>query len=447
MNVVESFWKASPDAVLQHQQAMPAADPVEQKRRPDSRLAYPGHQPQSRERGGTGVPAYRVHRAKGLGYVRLNKRMIYLGAANTPESFERYRRVLGEWLATGRAPKRKSESTAALTVNEVVEEYLRWARQYYLDADGIASAGLAPVEAAAKTLKALYGTTVAVEFGPIAFKAIRLAMIEEGLCRNVINQRASCIKRIFRWAVGEERLPASVLQALSAVEPLRVGRSAARESRAVRPVPDEHVHAVLPFLPLTLQAMVRLQRLTGMRSGELCVLRTCDVDMSKEVWVYRPRSHKTAYRGHNRAVPIGPKGQAVLKPFLRADTPHAYVFSPQRALAERRGCANRAAAKSADERKAAVVSVPSRDSSNRYKPRSYNRALHYAMKRAEAAGNLAKSQFWHPHQLRHRHATEIRQSRGLEAARVLLGHRTLSQTLEYAEADAGVASALAKDLG
>jgi hypothetical protein len=202
MNVVESFWKASPDAVLQLQQAMRAVDPAEQKRRPESRITYPGHQPQSRDRAGTGVPVYRIHRAKGLGYVRLNKRMIYLGAANTPESFERYRRVLGEWLATGRAPKRKSESTAALTVNEVVDEHLGWARRYYLDADGNPSAGLAPVEAAAKTLKALYGATVAVEFGPIAFKAVRLAMIEEGLCRNVINQRASCIKRIFRWRWG-----------------------------------------------------------------------------------------------------------------------------------------------------------------------------------------------------------------------------------------------------
>ena len=202
MNVVESFWKASPDAVLPRPQTSHAADAAGQKGRPESRLGYPGHQPQSRDRVSTGVPAYRVHRAKGLGYVRLNKRMIYLGAANTPESFERYRRVLGEWLATGRAPKRKSEAVMTPTVNEVTDEYLAWAGHYYLDADGNASPGLASVEAAAKTLKALYGPTPAAEFGPIAFKAVRHAMIEEGLCRNVINQRASCIKRIFRWAVG-----------------------------------------------------------------------------------------------------------------------------------------------------------------------------------------------------------------------------------------------------
>lgn len=430
MNVVESFWKTSPDAV-----------PVRQPP-----VGYPGHKPQCRDRAETGVPAYRIHRAKGLGYVRLNKRMVYLGAANSPESFERYRRILGEWLATGRAPRRgSSDPPSKLTVSEVVDEYLEWARQYYLDADGSPSQGLAPVEAAAKTLKTLYGPTPAAEFGPIAFKAVRHAMIGQGLCRNVINQRATCVKRIFRWAVGEQRLPPTVLQALSAVEPLRVGRTAARETAPVRPVPDEHVNAVLPFLPPTLRAMVRLQRLTGMRSGELCVLRTCDVDASKEVWVYRPRSHKTAYRGHERAVRIGPKGQAVLKQFLRPHAAQAYVFSPQRALAERRQATQPKEVEKAPEVQITNTTVAGQ--SDRYKPRSYNRALHYAMKRAEAAGKLAKLQFWHPHQLRHRHATEIRQSKGLEAARVLLGHRTLSQTLEYAEADASVASSLAKELG
>jgi integrase len=374
--------------------------------------------------------------------------MVYLGKANTAESFERYRRVLGEWLATGRAPScSRGRKEDTLTVDDLVDEFLAWSRRYYLDPDGKPSTGLAPVEAAAKSLKSAYGPTAAAEFGPIAFKAVRHAMIEQGLCRNVINQRTNCIKRIFRWAVGEELLPPAVLQALTAVEPLRVGRSAAQETQPVRPVPDEHVEAVLPFLPPTVAAMVRLQRVTGMRSGEICVLRTCDIDTRKAVWVYRPRSHKTAYRGHDRTVRIGPKGQAVLRPFLRSDAPQAYVFSPQRALMERRQGRLRETQGNADEAQATPIEIIRPGPSDRYKPRSYNRALHYAMKRAEAAGTLSAAQFWHPHQLRHRHATDVRQLRGLEAARVLLGHRTLSQTLEYAEADARVASSLAMELG
>ena len=64
------------------------------------------------------IPAYRVHRGKGLGYVRLSGRVIYLGKAQTPESVQRYRQVVGEWLATGRPPQRSRThgTDAALTV-------------------------------------------------------------------------------------------------------------------------------------------------------------------------------------------------------------------------------------------------------------------------------------------------------------------------------------------
>src|SRR5882757_6192288 len=81
--------------------------------------------------------------------------------------------------------------------------------------------------------------------------------------------------------------------------------------------------------------MVQLQRLTGMRSGELCKLRTCDVDRTGSVWIYRPPSHKTAYKGHQRIIRIGPKGQNILSRWLRADKPDAYVFSPRIAQRER----------------------------------------------------------------------------------------------------------------
>lgn len=387
------------------------------------------------------IPAYRIHRTKGLGYVRLQGRMIYLGKANSADSLERYRRLVGEWLVSGRVsvPKEKSE-VRQLTVGGMVNGYLDWTRRYYVDGDGKTTAGLGPVRSAAKILTELYGPTLASEFGPVALKALRQAMLERGLCRNVVNQRVGCVKRIFRWAVGEQLIPPAVMQALSAVEPLRVGRSAARETEPVRPVRDAHVDAVLPFLPPTVVAMVRLQRLTGMRSGELCIMRTCDVDTSKGAWLYRPAQHKTAYRGHERVVRIGPKGQAVLGPFLRPLTPAAYIFSPIRASRERKLLQQ-------DHRAERLIDEQGIAWTNRYKPRSYNRALHYAMKKAANAVRLAEKDFWHPHQLRHRHATEIRQTKGLEAARVLLGHRTLSQTLEYAEADARVAEALASELG
>ena len=40
---------------------------------------------------------------------------------------------------------------------------------------------------------------------------------------------------------------------------------------------------------------------------------------------------------------------------------------------------------------------------------------------------------WHPHQLRHNAATELRKEFGIEAARIILGHRSAAITEVYAE--------------
>lgn len=406
--------------------------------------APPAARPRLNNPAAAALPAYRVHRTKGLAYVRLAGRMCYLGRAGTPASHERYRRAVAEWLATGQPPRRAVDA-AALTVAQLAGAYLRWARGYYLGADSRPSPGLGPVQAAARALLALYGSTPAAAFGPVALRAVRQHMVAAGLCRNVVNQRTACVKRIFRWGVAEELVPANVLQGLAAVDPLRGGRSGARETPPVRPVPDAHVEAVLPFLPPTLAAMVRLQRLTGMRSGELCVLRTCDVDTTSDVWLYRPGTHKTAYRGFDRRVYLGPQARAVLEPWLRPDRPEAFVFSPARAVRERLAL-RRAARRGGPTPTSVDAGVSDGAGADRYGPRSYRRALRYAMSAAARAGAMTPEKRWHPHQLRHRHATAVRETKGLEAARVLLGHRSLAQTLEYAAADSAAAAALAREL-
>ena len=74
--------------------------------------------------------------------------------------------------------------------------------------------------------------------------------------------------------------------------------------------------------------MVRLQRLTGARPGEICSLRPLDLDTSGDVWRYIPEKHKTSHRGRERIILIGPRGQSILRPYLlrAAD---AFCFSPQ----------------------------------------------------------------------------------------------------------------------
>src|SRR5581483_6011251 len=157
-------------------------------------------------------------------------------------------------------------------------------------------------------------------------KAVRDEMIRSGLSRPSVNQRVGVIKRAFKWAVSEELIPGAALESLRAVAGLAKGRTEAPEPEPVRPVPDAWIDAALPFVLPPIAALIRLQRLTGARPGELVILRPCDLDVTGDVWLYRPASHKTAHHGKGRAIGIGPRAREVLEPFLPTEL-RAYAFS------------------------------------------------------------------------------------------------------------------------
>ena len=179
-----------------------------------------------------------------------------------------------------------------------------------------------------RLLRELYGHTLASEFGPLALKTVRQAMIDAKLSRTEINRRVGRIVRAVKWAVENERVAASVHHGLKAVAGLKKGRTEAKELDPVKPVPEAHVEAVRPFVARQVWAMIELQRLTGMRPGEVCQMRTCDIDVAGKVWSYVPPRHKTEHHGRKREIPIGPRAQAILRPWLKSD-PTAYLFSPR----------------------------------------------------------------------------------------------------------------------
>lgn len=274
------------------------------------------------------TPAYRHHKSDGRAVVTLDGRDIYLGRYGTPESRAEYDRLISSWLAAGRRqPPARGGGPEDLTVNELLVTFWQHGKEYYRHADGSPAAELGNLRLALRPLRELFGSTPARDFGPKALKAVRQAMVDSGLCRRTVNQRVARVVRVFRFGVENELLPASVHHALKAVPGLKAGRSGAKESRKVTPVPDEQVEAVRPFLSRQLWAVVELQRLTGMRSGEVLAMRGCDVDAKGGVWYYRPGRHKTVLHGKVREVPLGPRARDVLRPWLRPD-PAEYLFRP-----------------------------------------------------------------------------------------------------------------------
>ncbi len=419
----------------------------------------------ARPAGSIKTPSYCHHKATDQAYVTLNGREIYLGTHGSKESRDAYDRIVGEFLASGRhTPQDASgEPSPGMTVSTLLAVFWRHAEKEYPAPDhepGKRPAGeLGNFWDTMKPLKRLYGPTKAQDFGPRALKSLRAEMMKLGWCRNYINRQTSRVKYIFRWAVANELLPASVYHGLIAVTGLREGRSEARETDAVKPVPEHVLAATLEHMGRHVRAIAELQFHTGARPGEICRMRTCDIDTSGKVWLYRPQQHKTRHHGHKRIIRIGKRAQAVLRPFLKRDLA-AFIFSPAEAEAERHREQRqqrltpltpsqiRRAQQSARRKR-------QRPPQERYNKDSYARAIARACDQADAwakGGQIIGIDewiisAWHPHQLRHNFATTIRRDYGPEAALVLLGDKTTRMVDVYAEKDARTAEQIIAEVG
>jgi integrase len=374
------------------------------------------------------VPSYRCHKPSGQAVVTLDGRDHYLGRHGSTESRRAYDRLVAEYLATRARRTAAADPPADLTVNELLLRYWDHARSYYVK-DGRPTSEPETIRQALRPLRELYGDAPARDFGPLALKAVRGAMIARGWCRTYINKQVDRVRRMFAWAAENELVPVAVYQALKTVSGLRKGRSEAREKPPVGPVPDDLVEKTLPRLSPTVAAMVRVQRLTGMRPQEVILMRGADIDRADPAcWVYRPSRHKAQHHDRERLVYLGPRAQAILAPFLVAE-PTGYLFCPRRAEAQRRAEERARRARPARSgHPARLKAAPKRSPGEVYDGGAYRKAIRRACQRLGLP-------IWYPHQIRHSAATEFRRRYGLEVTQALLGHSELGVTQVYAEVD------------
>ena len=266
-------------------------------------------------------PAYSVHKPSGQARVIIDRKHIYLGPHGSPQSYDRYQDLIAEWRIRNCDTDRYT-----LTIDDLALSYLEHAKQHYLK-DGQQTSEVCCLKNALRFLVAAAGRTRARDFGPKLLKAVRQRMIDAGLCRSTINTGIGRIRRMFRWAVAEELVPANVLIALQAVQGLQAGRCGAVEPTVVKPVSRDAIDAIKPFVSAPVWSAVQLQLLTGMRSGEVLAMRGCDINTSGNVWEYRPASHKAQHHGKGRLVFLGPQAQAIVKQMLTTEL-KAFLFNP-----------------------------------------------------------------------------------------------------------------------
>lgn len=376
----------------------------------------------------TRIPKYRKHRS-GQARVTFAGKTFYLGKHGTPESRQRYKALVNEWLTrTGRFTPADTPPSPAnplgATVNEVILAYLKHAREDYQTN---------PVEVekitlAVRPLRLLYGRTHVAAFDSLALEAVPSAMVESGLARSTANERVSILKRLFKWGVRKKLVPAAVFGELVTVEGHKRGRTKARETDPVTPVPEEHIGLVLPLVSRHVRGMIQLQLLTGARPGEICILRRADIDTTGAVWVDRPHKHKNAFRGFEREIYLGPKAQEVVRAFFQPDR-DAYLFSPKLAREERyQELRAKRRSKVTPSRRCRRKADAKRLPGDRYTTYSYRKTDCAACKKAGVPP-------WQPNRLRRNAGTNLRKEFGVELARIILGHKTAFTTEIYAEAD------------
>ncbi len=399
-------------------------------------------------------PSYRRH-ASGQARVTIAGKDYLLGPWKSKESKEKYDRLVGEYISSGRS-KSFGTKPSELSIAELLVAFKAHAAQTY----GVSKRGeYYHLLLAMRPLKRLYASTQAIEFGVPQWKAVR-RYIEDGKngalpkpgqkprpiiipSRSYVNSVMQRVTRIFRWAAGDgNMLPGSIAESLERIESLKIGRTNAGETDPIEPVSDAVVEETLKHLPQILRDVVRVQRLIGCRPGEVLQLTPGMIDRSGDVWEAVLKKHKNAHRGQSRTMSIGPKCQAILLPYLlRGDDD--CLFRPMDADKKRRQAAHEARVTplSCGNRPGSnKVSKPMRKPGKQYTTQSYAKAI----KRVCEVHGI---EHWAPNQLRHAAATEARNTYSLEHASARTGHRDLTTTQRYAKRSDEMRKEVARGLG
>ena len=86
------------------------------------------------------VPSYRLHKSDGRAIVTINGRDCLLGKYGTPESREKYDRLITQWLASDQQSPTKPKPD--ITIVELIALFLTEAQKIYRQSDGKPSAEL-----------------------------------------------------------------------------------------------------------------------------------------------------------------------------------------------------------------------------------------------------------------------------------------------------------------
>lgn len=303
-----------------------------------------------------------------------------------------------------------------LSIKELTDRYILWADAYYRHPDGTPTRHVWNIRDACRELLAVFPDAPASSFGLAEINQVQQAMVNSRrLCRTSINKRIKNIRHLFSWAANQGLVDDLTPHRLSAVRPLKRGRTRAKEPEKVTGVSWDAVSDTLPHLPMMYAVMVELQWLTAMRPGEVCVMRLDEIEMtSEDLWHYKPSQHKTAHHGITRRISLGPVCINLLKTWV-SRVKGEYLFESHSA------------------RRAGLPVTPN----------GYYQAVRKACK-------AAKVKRWSPAKIRHSALTRTYQDYDIQYAAEQAGHTSAKTTRQYIDVEDvkhTLADVVAKNMG
>ena len=336
-------------------------------------------------------PAYQFH-VSGQAVVRLDYKDFYLGKHGSPESWAKYYALLAEYNSNGmKAPAGTADGPEYLGESKILVSHI------VADFRARVIPSFNPVrekhfQKLCKLLEDRFGDVPADEFGPLKLQTVRDGMVAKGNCRKYVNESVRNLVFIISHGVSRELIGPERIVALESLVPLK--RAQCKDNPRRKGVSDELIDKTLPQLRPVLQAMVKLQRLTACRPGELHTLTPSLIDRSGPIWFIRPDHHKTEHHGKARSIPLVPEAVQILQPYL-------FAGDDEPCFTNREG--------------------------KPWNKDQYRRSIVRACDRA-------KIQRWSPYQIRRTAGQKVRDAMGVEFSQALYGHSRSSTTDIYTSA-------------
>lgn len=345
------------------------------------------------------VPAYCLHKPSGQAVCYVDRKAVYLGVHDSPESRRAYGELLARLAVDERAGQAARPAPAVQTVL-VSELCLRFVTD---ELPRFSAAERHCQLTAIRLVRQLFGNSPVTDFGPLRLRVVRDAMVqgdpnakrEDGTpyprkpwSRDTVNRQVKRLQALFRWGVSWEMVPEPIAASLATVRILTAGETSARESVPRRAVKQDDFAAVAAELKPLYQDILNLLSLTGARPGELIGLRMSGIDRSGDVWRADLKQHKTSHKGKRRVLYFNKSAQAILLRHFKAD-PDAKLFPCRRD--------------------------------------NFGTAVRRACKRAKVTPFV-------PHEIRHTTATRLVDQVGIEGAQRVMGHSDAAMTEHYSRA-------------